>query len=354
MKKIIALLLLLNLINYCSAQRSDNPLRSALDSAIDRLVLTYMKEGNRVGLSLGVSVKGRTYFYNYGETSPGSGQLPTARSVYQIGSITKTFTGLLIAQAVTEGKLNLNDDIRTYLPGHFPDLQYSNGDPVKVAYLLAHTAQFPASFGDMATEQAFLDSLRTIRLDSLRGFRYRYSNIGYQLLAVIAERIYQQPYAALVRRFITTPMGMTQTKLTYAATERTLLLKGHDVNRQAVDDTALTVPGAGGLSSSVSDLLRYLQFQSAEKTAAVRLTHRILVGDVDKEAYGFQWAIGKTWGWDQYMRIDGGINGFRSYCVMYPLREVSIVLLSNQKDDTAGFGLYKIATGIYAALKKQM
>lgn len=363
--------MLMLLISYCSfaqegsttqkniiSQKSDNPMKTKLDSAVDKLVLNYMKEGKRVGISLGINYNGKQFIYNYGETSPGSGILPSDRSVYEIGSITKTFTGLLMAHAITEGRVSLNDDVRKFLPGSFPNLQYPNGDPVKIAYLLAHTAQFPNSFGDPLSSsmgnETFIDSLHKIKLDSLKSFRYQYSNVGYQLLGLILERVYKKPYADLISQHITKPLGMLQTKLAYPADEEGSLLKGYGANREAVSSIPAILPAAGSLHSSVRDMLKYLHYQNREKSAEVRLTHRIIFGDVDKEAYGFQWAIGKNWSWDQYLRIDGGTQGFRTFCVMYPLHNVSIVLLSNQKDDSAGAGLYKVATGVYGSLKLAM
>ncbi len=56
-------------------------------------------------------------------------------SIYEIGSITKTFTGLLVAHAIGEGKMKLDEDIRKYLPGNFPTLQYPSGEPMRVGYL---------------------------------------------------------------------------------------------------------------------------------------------------------------------------------------------------------------------------
>jgi D-alanyl-D-alanine-carboxypeptidase/D-alanyl-D-alanine-endopeptidase len=210
MKKVYLIIFLLAITCNCFAQgehvlqKSDNPMKSALDSAIDKLVTDYMKWGKRVGISLGVNYKGQSFTYNYGETSPGSGILPSERSVYEIGSITKTFTGLLMAHAITEHRIALSDDIRKFLPGSFPNLQYPNGDPVKVGYLLAHTAQFPNSFGDVNgtvnRNDAFIDSLRKVKLDSLKSFRYRYSNVGYQLLGLILENVYKKSYADLISR----------------------------------------------------------------------------------------------------------------------------------------------------------
>ncbi|WP_199117988.1 serine hydrolase [Pedobacter sp. ASV28] len=273
---------------------------------------TYMKDGKRVGISIGVDLNGKSFKYNYGETAPGSGISPSDKSIYKIGSITKTFTGLLVAHAITEGRIALNDDIRKFLPGNFPNLQYPNGDPVKIGYLLVHTAQFPSSMGEQlsfpVSDEVFLKFLNGIKLDSLRSFRYVYSNVGYQLLGFILEKIYHKSYEELVSKYITIPFGMTQTKVEYGANSASILLKGYGTYKEAINPMPMTLPGAGGLGSSVRDMLKYLYYQNMEKSPEVRLIHRLIIGDVDKEAYGFQWAIGKNWNWDQYIRTDGVIK----------------------------------------------
>ncbi|QNR86002.1 beta-lactamase family protein [Pedobacter riviphilus] len=355
--KNIALLICFLLISVCCfAQSSDNPMRSPIDSAVAKLMAAYMQEGRRVGISIGINYKGKSYTYNYGETAPGSKKLPSSNSIYEIGSITKTFTGLLIAHAITEGKMSLNDDIRKFLPGNFPNLQYKNGGPVKIGYLLAHTAQFPNSFGNVSGKPietpTFLDSLHQVKLDSLKSFRYAYSNVGYQLLGLILENIYQKTYYQLISQYITSPLGMVRTALNYSVKYADGQLSGYDANREAVGNMPSTLPGAGSLHSSVSDMLKYLKYQNVENNPALKLSHRIITGDIDNVAHAFQWEIGKTWNWDQYLRVDGGTNGFRSFCLIYPLSQIEIVILSNQKDDSAGVGLYRVASGIYKVVKE--
>ncbi|QIL42361.1 beta-lactamase family protein [Pedobacter sp. HDW13] len=351
--KNIAILIYFLFTCVCSfAQSSDNPMRSPVDSAVAKLMATYMKEGKRVGISIGVNYKGKSYTYNYGETAPGSKKLPSSTSIYEIGSITKTFTGLLIAHAITEGKMSLNDDIRKFLPGNFPNLQYKNDDPVKIGYLLAHTAQFPNSFGNPIETSAFLDSLHHVKLDSIKSFHYAYSNVGYQLLGLILEKIYQKTYYQLISQHIVSPLGMARTALSYRVKYAKEQLSGYGTNRAAVGNMPCTLPGAGSLHSSVSDMLKYLRYQNTENNPALKLSHRITVGDIDNGAHAFQWEIGKTWNWDQYLRVDGGTDGFRSFCLIYPLTQIEIVILSNQKDDSAGSGLYSVASGIYKVVKE--
>ncbi|HSC38469.1 MAG TPA: serine hydrolase domain-containing protein, partial [Chitinophagaceae bacterium] len=276
----------------------------------------------------------------------------------EIGSITKTFTGLLVAHAIMEGKMKITDDIRKYLPGNYPNLQYPNGSPVKLGYLLAHTAQFPYTFDTSpaaapANEAAFLQNIRAIHLDSLKTIKYSYSNVGYQLLGYMLEQLYHLSYMELVKKYITGPLQMEHTQLNYAEPEAAHLLQGYNPDRKAAPPTASALPGAGNLHSNTPDMLKYIQYQLAENDPVVKLTHRIIYGNIDEDAIGFQWSVGKTRSWDYYIRTDGGTKGFRSFCVLYPDWQAGIILLSNQTDNSAGGGLYGITVAILNGFKQQ-
>lgn len=80
----------------------DNKLKSKVDLAVQKAAHTYMNDKRTVGLSIGIYKDGKTYMYNYGETKKGYKKLPTKETIYEIASITKTFTGFLLAQAVIE------------------------------------------------------------------------------------------------------------------------------------------------------------------------------------------------------------------------------------------------------------
>lgn len=81
---------------------STNPLKTNLDWAMDSLIRDYFRDPRATGLSIGLIKDGRPYMYHYGETKKGSGKLPTSLTGYEIGSVTKTFTALLLAQAVID------------------------------------------------------------------------------------------------------------------------------------------------------------------------------------------------------------------------------------------------------------
>lgn len=111
--------------NLCFAQaRNDNPMKTRLDSVVNKAANLYLSKPGRMGISIGITKHKGTWRYNYGKIAPGSNESPSSNSIYEIGSITKTFTGLLVAKAIVEGRISLNDDICKYLPESFPNLIY--------------------------------------------------------------------------------------------------------------------------------------------------------------------------------------------------------------------------------------
>lgn len=357
-KRLSLLLLLIALVSDAQDIANNNPIRTRLDSAIHTGALIYMKDSARVGLSIGIVLHGKYFTYHYGEVERNSKLLPTSQSLYEIGSMTKTFTGLLVAHAITEGKIKLNDDVRKYLPGSFPNLQYPKGDPVKIGYLLAHTSQLPNSFVRAAdgalADTAFLRQLASIKPDTLRPFTYRYSNLGYQLLGFLLENVYGETYQQLLERFITKPLGMRATTVTMNPQQQKYMVKGYNAVGQEMPPIHPSFPAAGSIKSTISDMLKYMHYQLEGKDAALKMTHRVLYGNIDEGATCFQWAAGKTWNWDFYLRADGGTAGFRTFYTLYPDYDLGIVLLSNQTNDTAGRKLYELTTAILKAVKNKM
>ncbi len=108
MRKTFLILSLLTHTLVCCAQikitkvPTDNKLKTALDSLVDRSVLTFFKNNSRVGISVGIIKNGKAYLYNYGSTQKEKPQLPTGNTVYELASITKTFGATLLAKAVLD------------------------------------------------------------------------------------------------------------------------------------------------------------------------------------------------------------------------------------------------------------
>jgi Beta-lactamase len=123
---------------------TDNPRKSATDTAVQATVERYTGQNSPAGIAIATLYRGQERYYNYGEVVRGGKVLPTSRTIFEIGSITKTMTGVLLAQAVRDKKLQIDDDIRRYLPGKYPQLEFG-GKPIRVRHLAKHTSGLPAS-----------------------------------------------------------------------------------------------------------------------------------------------------------------------------------------------------------------
>jgi CubicO group peptidase (beta-lactamase class C family) len=342
---------------------SDNVLKSRLDSTVQSAISDYMSNENVAGLSVGVIQNGEAFFYNYGETEKGNKQVPTNETLYEIGSITKTFTGIILANAVQEGKVKLNDDIRKYLVGDFSKLQFK-GEPIHLLHLSNHTSGLPsqpkiASTGkdpfdlsESFNEKTLIDILQNINLETIPGVKEEYSNFGVGLLGYILEKVYEQNYEQLLEKYIFKPYEMTQSKITFTESDYMKYAQGYDVEGNATNywRNRLAEP-AGGIRSTAKDMLLYIQEQlKAKAESATWLSHQLTLGD-NKKGRGLNWSISTTkkgylvWG------HAGGTDGFSSLCLIYPELNSGIILLTNNGNhDDQSF--YDIGKTIYLSWVK--
>ncbi len=102
----------------------------------------FLKNKNINSVSIGIYKDGQVYTEHFGEIEKSKSNLPNDETIYEVGSVTKTITGYLVAKAVLEEKIKLEDDIRLYLKGDYSNLEY-NKTPIKVKNLLTHTSGLP-------------------------------------------------------------------------------------------------------------------------------------------------------------------------------------------------------------------
>ena len=338
--------------------------RSHVDSVVDKLVEGFMARPEHVGLSIGILWRGQTYTRNYGTIEKGRNVRPGAHTIYEIASLTKSFTGILLAHAVLEGKLTLNDDIRKWLPGTYPNLEYA-GHPITIRDLANHTGGLPKSIpplgqglspDEMAaryrdfSKADFLKAVSQIKPDTLPGTRYAYSNVGTQLIGIALETAYGLSYGELVKRYITDPRHMARTKLELSAADSSLLARGYDKDGRQMPDAVFWrhVPAAGYLKSTVVDLLQYLRLNMDERDPAVALAHKptFLNTSEDGEDIGLFW-FSKLMP-NGYRKVDhaGGSFGFTSYCLIYRHYRLGIVCLANDASPDTEHAIRELAAAI--------
>ncbi len=300
-----------------------------------------------VGLSVGL-LKGETsYVHHYGTVERGRSRLPTSRTIYAIASITKTFTGTLLAQAAVAGRLKPDDDVRKYLDGDFPVLQFE-GQPIRLFHLLNHRSGLPTDLtrpgdGDPAS---FYERLREVTLKAPPGREFHYSNAAAQLLGRVLERVEGASYEQLVQRRIAAPLGLRDTSLTLTSASRARLATGYDEGRAVSSDTA-PLQAAGGLKSSLADMLAYARWQRDERDPAVRLSHQPTFVEGNYST-GLNWQIltadGRRLIWQE-----GTVPGYTSYCIVQPELRLALVILANESDRGSSHALSVLANAVLSA-----
>ncbi len=340
---------------------SDNPKQSAFDLEVDSLVSVYLSKPENAGLSIGILKNGKTIFYHYGETRKGSGSLPSNGSIYEIGSVSKSFTGILLAKAIEEQKVKADDDIRTYLPESFKKLAYKQ-TPLTLMQLANHTSgipRLPENLTDQKnfnekdpyqgyTKELLYNYLAKLKLKTMPGMVSEYSNTGMALLGVILENVYGKSYEALVKEKITEPLHMAHTYQEVPAAEQPQFCTGY--NEQG-DETPYwyfsDIPGCGGLRSTPADMMLYLQANLEEKDPAIKRSHATTFQSGKYTSLGIAWHKQQSLSGDELIWHNGATYGFSSFMGFYKGKNCGVVVLSNSGNTVDG-----LAIGLLKALKR--
>jgi CubicO group peptidase (beta-lactamase class C family) len=329
---------------------SSNPMVSPLDQYIDTLGQRYMTRMATTGLSIGVLKNGRRFFYGYGETAKGNKKLPDEHTLYEIGSISKTFTAVLLADAAIRGYVSLEDPINKYLPSTISRLQYE-GVPISLKTLANHTSGIPSipsnlrvtditnPFKDYDTALLF-SFYAHFKPERKAGTQYEYSNLAVGTLGVILERVYEKNYESLVIEKICRPLGMEDTRQFIRKKDSARFAKGYNENgyySPPWDFKAMA--GAGAIRSTASDLLKYANANLGNGPArisnAMQLTHTLTYSNGPK--VGLAWHLIKP-GNEEILFHNGATGGYRSYLAINAKQKFAVVILSNTAIETEELG----------------
>ena len=358
-RRATALLLALPLVGIFRGARAADAVADAIAAAVSSAAAGFMADPRAVGLSVGVIRAGTASTHHYGRPRPDD------RTLYPIASLTKTFTGTLLAQAHVDGKLALDDDIRRHLDGDYPNLAFE-GQPIRIHHLVNHVSGLPRLLPDMpdgpsdipypqrlrahvaaSTRAGFYAGLHRVQLAAPPGTRFSYSNAAAQLAGDILERIYGAPFDTLVRTRIAAPLGMLDTCITLTARQRARLAVGYEGGAPQPDFPD-QMQAAGALKSTLADMLAYARWHLAEQDPAVRLAHQPADRAGDYTA-GLNWQIQRPGG-RRLLFQDGTLPGYASLLVLYPDNGMAIVVLSNEIDAGTVGRLRTLVNGIAHAL----
>lgn len=312
-----------------------------------------------VGATVGLIVRNEKAIYTYGRSDATSENALPCDSIFEIGSITKVFTGVLLAQMVHEREVHLNDPVAKFLP-RFPDAQGKYLGEITLLDLATHTSglpRLPRNFFLVAHSHP-LDpySQYTVRdLDEafqkakprvLFGKRFHYSNFGFGLLGYVLERAAGKSYEALIIERICRPLHMTETAIHLSSGLNMRQVQGHGRRRKPVPDWHFSaLEGAGALRSTVPDMVRFLCANLKPETTPIASALRMAQypqRPIKKRgaSIGLGWIIRRKEGYTVVWH-NGGTGGFGSFIGLDRDVNIGLVCLSNsrhsRKLDRSGF-----------------
>ena len=334
------------------------PATDAVGPAVRSAVRALVADPHTAGVSLAVLKDGRWATFHFGTVDRARAARPTDSTVYPIASITKTFTGTLLAQAAVEGRLTVDDDVRKYLDGPYPNLEFE-GQPIRLHHLLSHRSGLPFLLPEAPMERTnqalaaltradFYTALRAVRLAAPPGQRFQYSNAGAMLAGYVLERVYGLPYERLLKTKLTGPWHMDDTAITMSPDQRARRAKGYEGQGGEAPSTPDTVQAAAALKSTLADMMKYAAAHLSEKEAAVRLSHAPTLAS-GAYSVGLNWQMLRA-GDRRLIWQQGNIPGFVSYCILLPESGLALVILTNESDENAGSRLEAAANTLLKEL----
>ncbi len=280
--------------------------------------------------------------FNYGNTKLENGKTVNENSVYEIGSITKVFTCIILADEVLKGNMGLDDPVSKYLPKKFKAIMGENRE-ITLKDLATHTSglpRMPTNFNPKDSKNPFADYtvsnlyefLESYELPRLVGVQYEYSNLAMGLLGHILELKTGKSYSELIKERITKPLRMDDTDIIISKNMQDNLAYGYDAELKLTKNWDLNVlAGAGAIKSTTNDMIKFYKANvdkdDSDLNKAMQLTHRVAFEDEKTRL-----RIGLAWHYNADGTIiwhNGGTGGYRSFGGFIKDTDKAVIVFTN-------------------------
>ncbi|PYI86368.1 MAG: serine hydrolase [Verrucomicrobia bacterium] len=321
---------------------------------VDDYIREEMKKQHIPGLSFAVVNDGKLVKSGgYGVANVELNAPAKPETVYQLQSITKSFTATGIMLLVEEDKVGVDDKICKYLDA-LPDIWKE----ITVRHLLTHTSGIKDFINEPTvdlrkdiTPQDVIKSLADKPLNFQPGEKYTYSNTGYHLFGMIIHQVTGKLWGDFLRERIFEPLGMTDTRVISLSEIITNRAAGYGwvndklENGRFIAPTILAYAG-GGLRSTVLDLAKWDAALYTEKllkrSSLEQMWTAATLNDGSKTAYGFGWGLGSFQGHKYVEHSGANITGFKTTFMRFVDEKLTIIVLTNQRTANPG----NIAVGV--------
>lgn len=279
---------------------------------------------------------------SYGHIATGDPRTVDGDTIFEIGSVSKVFTSLLLADMVNRGEVILDDPAAKYLPDDVT-LPERNGKAITLLDLSTHSSGLPSlpsnltpkdphnPYADYSLDDLY-QFLSGYTLSRDPGSEFEYSNLGAGLLGHMLASRAGTDYENVIRIRITEPLGMPNTGIALSCSMKQRMATGHNAMLAPVADwDFLTLAGAGALRSSANDLLTLLEaflgYRESPLASAMKAMFEVR-RPVGQSGIGLGWMISSVHD-REIAAHDGGTGGFRSWVGCDPKERIGVVVLSN-------------------------
>lgn len=358
-----ALVAILSLTSFVTFAKTELTASSQLKSVVDECAKGLMNEYDIPGLAIAVTIDGKRYFYNYGFADESKGSLVTNDTIFELGSISKTFAATLTGYAQAKGKLNMDDKVKDYIP----ELENSVLGNTKLVHVATYTAgglplQFPS---EVTNDAEMMQYYKTWKPEYEAGTKRKYSNPSIGLFGYIGALSMKSDYTEMMETVILPELGMTNT-FVYVPKDK---LNNYAFGYSSEGKPVRVNPGildaqAYGIKSTSLDMLQYIEANMGQAQLntdienALERTHtkyfdtdtftqavgwegydypvslsQLLKGnssDVILNAKPVQASVSGTLGRDVWYNKTGSTGGFGAYVAYVPSEKIGIVILANK------------------------
>lgn len=309
----------------------DGEIREILVNRVDR-------RKQAAGIVVGIIEPAGRRVAAYGTLSKGDPRTVDADTIFEIGSISKVFTSLLLADMVIRKEVNLDDPASKYLPDHVR-MPERSGKIITLLDLATHRSGLPPLPGNLTPGSAaysvddLYQFLSGYTLPRDPGSEYEYSNLGGGLLGHLLACHTGTDYESLIGMRITQPLGMPDTGITLSSSPRQRMAAGHTRTLEPTADSVLPAPlaGAGALRSSANDMLTFLEAFLGYRESPLAPAMQAML-EVRRPAgqtnIGLAWFFYSTGG-REIATHSGATCGFASFVGCDPKERIGVVVLSN-------------------------
>jgi CubicO group peptidase (beta-lactamase class C family) len=328
------------------------PLEDIAKMSSMEMIAYNTKRVKKAVVTVGIVQGGQMSYKVYGENGR---ELSQEEHIYEIGSVTKTFTTSLLSKAVSENKADLDYSIDRFLD--LPEKDYY--PPIK--RIVTHTAGYKNFYyegygtADLpgrnpvygTTDAMLLNRVGTIGLEP-REYPFVYSNFGMAVVGLVLESIYHEDYTPLMNGYIKNDLGLNNTKISDGS---------GDLSNYWTWDKGNPYRATGAVISTITDMMRYAQMHMDERPPYLKFSHDVLAR-VNATPPGYAElnirtdAVGAGWMIDTVNNIiwhGGGTGNYNSYLGFDKTKRIAAAVLSNMSDS-----LEITATEIGAALLREL